>query len=614
MNVGILLVVHVALSSCSSIAFAGSPQQPNTPIPQNYGTIPLTVLDEKGRPFNSTTKMLVRLSNSSYTDDFQDGVLMIPPCDPDAQIIAVWVEGYDVAFRKCNEQSMMLGPLDVMDNRYYSWISAIGSCNECHARQKGDGYNEMNEWLKSGHYKMFSLRHFETMYRGTNMSGMTSPQSEWKLIGNDLVKLPPIIDDKYFGPGYRLDFPQLPGNCVYCHVPTAVPASQESVNLDNYFPFPAGVMGEGVTCDVCHKVFDVTLNDQGFPFVDRPGVLSYKFLRPSNGVFMTGPFANIVTNGSEILTDHHLACSSVFSRSEFCAPCHFGKFGDMVIYNSYGEWKTSPFAANPEGSYYRTCQDCHMSHLEVGRTDSLWSQRQACSADNTQFQNFDHNVMNFDEGKGIPQMVRGAAEVKVDFSYQPESPNTLNLITRVTNTRAGHKFPTDSPLRHLILVVEARDRLGTPLVQVAGERIPNWGGVEKSNVNDAKLIQAGVRDYSGQPGRIFANLLVEEDTNISPTAAYWNETKYAFVNLENGTNSDTRLPPGVAVENAYSFSLPDAGEVVITVKLAYRFAFFSLMAQKEWFDRPDIVVAQVECEGPPAQLALLALSCKQVEP
>ena len=99
-----------------------------------------------------------------------------------------------------------------------------------------------------------------------------------------------------------------------------------------------------------------------------------------------------------------------------------------------------------------------MSRMEVNNTTSYWSQRQACSANNVSFQNFDHNMMDFGlyddpdtlNDVEIPRMVKGAAEIKVNFDRQSPDSNSFDVTVTVENTKAGHKFPTDSPLRHLI--------------------------------------------------------------------------------------------------------------------------------------------------------------------
>jgi hypothetical protein len=261
-----------------------------------------------------------------------------------------------------------------------------------------------------------------------------------------------------------------------------------------------------------------------------------------------------------------------------------------------------------------------MSHIYRGEGDSLSSERQACSANNTRFQNFDHNMMDFrpfgSSNQEVPRMVQDAAQIDLAFDTQPTGTNTLDVRVSVTNMRAGHNFPTDSPLRHLILVVRTEDRVRTPLIQVGGERIPNWAGPGPISPLDIAntLDRYGIEDYSGLAGKVFANLLVEEETNLSPGMAYWNETKLAFVNSGNGASSDNRLRPRVSDTSTYSFAMPDAGNVKITVELIYRFAFYDLMVWKEWFDRPDILVARVECNGPPTQPELLLQSCAKVEP
>ena len=245
-----------------------------------------------------------------------------------------------------------------------------------------------------------------------------------------------------------------------------------------------------------------------------------------------------------------------------------------------------------------------MSHMDVGNVKTPLSLRSACSETTDQYQNFDHNLMDvgpIESGEVVPRMIRNAASLKVKLTYQPNQDNSLKVRVEVENRKAGHKFPTDSPLRHLILVVSANDQFGFPLAQVKGEKLPDWAGAGSQN---------GVEGYAGRPGIIFANLLVEEATNVSPTAAYWNKTKYAFT-TEDGKNSDTRLVPGEPQASDYFFTVPDFGEMHITVKLIYRYAFFDLMDQKDW-NRPDVLVAVAECLISPEQAN--ELDCPEIKP
>ena len=577
-------------------------------------------------------KVVVRVGDSPPLE-LNDGQFQGQDCSRDLSIRA-WAPGYEIASELCDGNSpdkIELTPLRAVDNSYYVWSSALNNCNNCHGNQfvanpqTGATFDEVNEWFRSGHGKVFKGGYFESMYKGTSVTGKPSIPAQAVIIDNEWVPVPAEVSHLYHGPGFKLDSPYQAGTCAYCHVPASIPASQAGVDLYNLFSGPEGTWGEGVTCDVCHKAFEVILADDQNPFPNRPGVLSYRFLRPDNGEFIIGPFSNILTKpktGLQLTVDHRSTCTPLFSQSEFCAPCHFGKFGDMVIYNSYGEWKASPYAVNREASGYRSCQDCHMSHLYDKSTDVPWSGRQACSPNNREFQNFDHNLMDFgmdvdtDTGKTIeiPRMIKGAAKIDVSFGSQSPSPNTLNVNVNVTNIRAGHKFPTDSPLRHLILVVSVLDRVDIPLIQVAGDRIPNWGGpgpISPEGIVD-KMNSIGIQDYGGLSGEIFANLLVEEETNLSPGIAYWNETKHALVDTTTGKTSDTRLVPGVPDPSIYSFAMPDEGDVTVTVRLLYRFAFYDLMVWKEWFDRPDILVTEVVCRGMPRDPA--QMTCGQTEP
>jgi hypothetical protein len=546
---------------------------------------------------------------------------------PSGKTILVWASGYEVKSGPCkNGEIIYLPHLDAIDNTNYMWLWDSIQCNQCHGDQflpdlqTGASYDEMNEWFRSGHAKVFNGGYFESMYKGTSAFGKPSIPVQPVIIDNEWVPVPPERSLEYHGPGFQLDFPGQSGNCAFCHIPAFIMDSQQSMDLSYLFPNPGDSWGKGVPCDVCHKVFDVILADNKFPFSDRPGVLSYRFLRPNGGLFITGPFSNILTkkrDGSIATIDHRSTCSPIFSKSEFCAPCHFGKFGDMVVYNSFGEWKASPYAANPLESNYRTCQDCHMSHLYPDQAAPASSQRQACSAENKAFPNFDHNMMDFGMDSAlyreVPRMVRGAAQLGVTFGTPSATTNTLDVNVSVTNTRAGHKFPTDSPLRQLILVVTAEDRVGTELIQVGGDRIPNWAGPGPiSQIAMARnLIDAGILDYGGMPGRIFANLLVEEETNLSPGMAYWNETKYASVDSASGATSDTRLNPWQPNTSTYSFEMPDAGDVTVNVQLFYRYAFYDLMVWKEWYDRPDILVTRMVCSGQPRYPA--NMTCNQVD-
>jgi len=296
--------------------------------------------------------------------------------------------------------------------------------------------------------------------------------------------------------------------------------------------------------------------------------LSFSFARPHSGQrFYVGPLVDPKPEALPILDENEInaTCFPVFSESKFCAACHHGKFFDTVIYNSYGEWLESPYGQKnivsgdgkviKENTNYRSCQDCHMLYPEQIE-QTLPSERDACSKTNLNFRDFNHNLMKYgpdpdNPSQEIPLSVKEAATLTVQPIMEE---GIIRVTVTVVNTGAGHRFPTDSPLRHLILLVEAKDQNGTLLAQMGGPIIPLWGGVG----NQAE-------DYAGRPGEIYANILKDKDTNVAPTAAYWNPTQPI------SQASDTRLIPGQPVQREYSFTAPSYGSSLITVKLIYRY-------------------------------------------
>ena len=88
--------------------------------------------------------------------------------------------------------------------------------------------------------------------------------------------------------------------------------------------------------------------DSHVPYNNRPGVLSYSFLRPnSEKQIFFGPYDDVDAG-----VDVHLP---LMSESEYCAGCHDASFWNVPIYKSYSEWYHSPYRENEV-----TCQDCHM--------------------------------------------------------------------------------------------------------------------------------------------------------------------------------------------------------------------------------------------------------------
>ena len=143
-------------------------------------------------------------------------------------------------------------------------------------------------------------------------------------------------------------------------------------------------------------------------------------------------------------------------------------------------------------------------------------------------------------------------------------------VSYVINDQTGHHVPTDSPLRHLILVVRAYSGDDSELSLKKGPVLPEWCGTG----NPAE------GSYAGLPGKVFIKLLEEKWTGISPTAAYWNPTRVVM---------DTRLGAFESDVGEFLFRASDSKEVRIEAVLLYRRLYKELMELKGLYE-PDIVM------------------------
>jgi hypothetical protein len=149
----------------------------------------------------------------------------------------------------------------------------------------------------------------------------------------------------------------------------------------------------------------------------------------------------------------------------------------------------------------------------------------------------------------------------------------FKVSVTVENDNTGHNVPTDSPLRQVLLVVQAVDEEGNPLSLLDGPQLPTWAG-EGDEVDGY---------YAGQPGRGYALILREEWTGISPTGNYWNPVEVV---------RDSRLKPFEPDQSEYIFDAANLEKVEVRVQLWYRRAFKELMDQKGWTDA-DILMGEV---------------------
>lgn len=541
------------------------------------------VVDSEGSPIAGARVRVKTTELSSVTD--ANGFFLLDNLAPGrAVILTAWAEGF---FIGGGEKAYLPGTDNVkltitahaaVDHPDYQWLSAFstagyagsgedGNCQNCHA---GPEYQEASlpfpEWLGDAHALSAQNTRFLSMYLGTDLQGNQSPETTY-FSNRDYGRTPlrPDPDKPYYGPGYKLDFPDTAGNCAACHAPAAAVDSAYGVDPTTV----NGVGQEGVTCDFCHKVWDARLDPlSGRPYANMPGVLSFEFRRPPQGhQFFAGPYDDVAP-GEDTYTP-------IQQESRFCAACHYGIFWDTLVYNSFGEWLESPYSdterAEAAGlASAKTCQDCHMpageSHLiaasEKGGLprdpDTIYSHRMPGASDETLLQN--------------------TVTLTTDARREEEK---LIVDVTIRNDQAGHHVPTDSPLRQMILLVKAEDDEGQALEFLEGPTVPDWGG-------DRREGDPGDGYYAGLPGKGYAKILEELWTEISPSGAYWNPTRIL---------SDNRIPALGADSSAYIFTAPETGEATVEITLLFRRAFKELMDQKGW-DVPDIVMESLVIRVP----------------
>lgn len=454
------------------------------------------------------------------------------------------------------------------DNPDYQWLPSLRSdgsgenqgCAGCHLRGKDRPGPSLpvDEWLEDAHSRSATNPRFLSLYSGTDLAGRRSPLTRYRHTKDyGTFPLNPEKGTPHYGPGYKLDYPEHAGNCSACHLPAAAVNAPYDTDPTKV----TGVGAEGVSCDFCHKIWEVKLDPvTGLPFENRPGVLSFEFRRPFEGhQFFAGPLDDVAPGEDTY--------SELQKTSQICAPCHFGIFWDTVVYNSFGEWLASPYSDARTG---KTCQDCHMPNSGAKI-----------------FALPDKGGLERDPGSIVSHRMPGARdrdllENAVTMSVESErSSEGIRVRTKIVNDLTGHHVPTDSPLRHVILIVRAFDEGGTELKLGSGPTLPEWCGT-----GDPK---EGF--YAGLPGKVYVKLLEEAWTGISPAAAYWNPTRVVM---------DNRLGAFETDVTEHVFASPGAGPARVEAVLIYRRAYKDLMDRKGWAE-PDIVMESVNHPVPGAE-------------
>jgi hypothetical protein len=207
----------------------------------------------------------------------------------------------------------------------------------------------------------------------------------------------------------------LDGLCLRCHAPALLHGQDAK--------WERKVSWEGVTCDFCHSVRNVT-SDAKAPFVLDVGLIK------------SGPLRDAQP------TVHGARYADAFASSMICNPCHqFTNEKGLDVLSTYSEWQSSPYPARSI-----TCQSCHMRNTSGKVVDPKVLRVASSSV----------NLHEMPGGHSVTELNRALLAVIASERHG----NTVDVTVQVSNRGAGHRLPTGSPLRTIVMVVQVDSGTG----------------------------------------------------------------------------------------------------------------------------------------------------------
>jgi hypothetical protein len=418
---------------------------------------------------------------------------------PLVQMVSAAAPGYRTAVEailnhEARELSFVLEPSPFSDDPRYVFVAPepdreldLFRCGNCHR-------NSYDEWAASRHAVAAESAVTRAVFERSYLPDLASGAAE----GDE-------------------------GLCAACHAPEAA-LDGKVARMDRI----DGTALRGNHCDFCHKVHHTEE-------IEAPGVRgSLRLGRPSPGdPRVPGPVGRVY---GALADSDYLFMGAVhnpyFATSALCAGCHQHTTGRGVpALDTYGEWRR--WALGEESP--RSCQDCHMpagTSQERGKP----AKRICVNAVRRPPEQIHEHSFRGRELLGEAVVLEASARA---------ADGRLLVTTTVAAKDVGHRVPTGTGDKHLLLVVRATGAPGPPLELLAGPRVPDHAG-----------------DVAGLPGREFAQVLV--DAAGATHVPFWRAVRVA---------EDTRLEPGVPVTVEHAFAVPAEGPARVRVELWHRLRF-----------------------------------------
>ncbi|MGD8329475.1 MAG: multiheme c-type cytochrome [Acidobacteriota bacterium] len=197
--------------------------------------------------------------------------------------------------------------------------------------------------------------------------------------------------------------------CLRCHAPMTM--------FNGDYELAQGVTREGVSCDFCHTITTVHLDNAERPFELSPGLVKRSTIE--------------VTSSPA----HQVAYSELHATADLCGGCHnFVSPAGAAVLTTYEEWRAGPY-----GAQGIPCQSCHMA-VSPGRVAEV------PSSTSRQF-NLHRLIRDTDQ-------LRSALTVEITRALR--NGDGLDVEVAIENVGSGHKVPTGMPTREVVLTVTAQ--------------------------------------------------------------------------------------------------------------------------------------------------------------
>lgn len=335
-------------------------------------------------------------------------------------------------------------------------FSGSGNCVQCHNGMKDPQGNDVS---------------IETAWKSTMMANATKDPLWRAKVRSELNRNPQlssVINDK----------------CSKCHAPMANTESHidgaEVKIFDDGFTNPNHKYHDaamnGISCTVCHQIED---NGKLGTLAGQSGKYSINMNRE-----IYGQYADVATGPMRNNVNYDIMFASHTSQSKMCATCHNLKTpfvdenGNVLSTTPESEFpEQMPYSEWENSSYkdQKSCQDCHMKHVDGVRiaTRPNWANTQRDGFAQHMFVGGNKlmlDVLNnnktilgvtansFDEIINESDNILKSA-ANIETVSKSLNNGTLELQLKVNST-TGHKLPTSFPSRRAILHVTVKDDAG----------------------------------------------------------------------------------------------------------------------------------------------------------